>query len=148
MNVTTPVLEVHEQKVPASDRRLAWWTVLLAMAMAVLAAASSVLFAIHGLEERERFEHQVDELETSLAAAQGANQCRAEAYTDLQNAINAAQGFGLDVLIETADQFNKVLRRQETAPFRLQQRVQWARDALDDARGAVITYQLTVEECD
>lgn len=118
------------------------------MALAVLATAATVLFALNGLKERAEFEDRVDDLEVALDSAQGAQECRAAAYAELQNAINAAQGFGLDVLIETADQFNKVLRREATDPFRLQQRVVWARDSLEDARAAVITYQLTIEGCE
>jgi len=151
-----------------TDRRTAWWAVILAMASCVIMAVSAVILAvvmINMMHERSRIRAEADrevnelkhvEVDQSAEIEQlrhtvndqtTALQCRAELNGELQQALAHGDIASLELLLETADNFDKVLHRRAVTPEQLETAIKDARVALGRAVGETDKYIRSLTGC-
>lgn len=133
------------------DRRYAWVAVILAMTLAVMSVATTLISRadanqrIDELDANRRIDeleanHRIDELETALS-------CRAESNATLQATGADAEAEAAELLIETAEQFDHVLRDEPTDPEALRKQIRETRSAADIHLVAVVQYTDAVKKC-
>lgn len=141
-------LRITERKFPCdTDRRTAWWSVIMAMALAILATITALAFALILIRERTSFQNQVNDLRSTIAEQDAALNCRAELNANLQSAIAESNEASVDLLIEVADQFYVVIKRGAPDPGILQQHIETTRDALNTAKTQAAVYDRAVGNC-
>lgn len=143
-----PVLHVSEV-LPERPEWYRWVLMSLLLAMVSVVLSLLVTFAVTGLglRDRQAADSQVEALRDRALAAEARLDCHLAAGSDLAAARNNAQRAEVELLIETAEQFDLVLRDQTPSPEVLRTRIFNAREALEEAGRLASSYNQTVTQC-
>ena len=150
-------LQVTERRLPCeTDRRVAWWTVLLSYPITLIACATAigalvVTVQVSDAEDRVRAEadREVTTLQRVVREQDDALNCRARARATFEVAAAEADRAVNELELEVAQQFGLVLQfgREETDPPALRRKALIARQANVASSIAASIYQERTGEC-
>ena len=154
-------LRVTEHVSKPPDRTWAFIGMILGMILGVAGATAAILSPLAVMQDRQA-DRERDEatavamreltesnanLRRSNSALNSAANCRAVLSARLQSFNVSADSYSIELLIEVAEQFDRVLHREPPSRRALQPRIEDARRSLRDARIANIEYARDVQNC-